>query len=213
MSTNADTLSNVLFGQIRSGVLALLYGRPDQPFYVRQIARQVGASVGSVQRELQKLAQVGLVIRKAAGNQVFYQANQQNRVFSEMHALVSKTVGVFNVLRSAFEPLSKKMAVAFVYGSVARQEETAQSDIDLMIVGEVKLDDVLSSLSDVEAALGRPVNPTVYSADEFKSKLAGGNHFVNAVVKGKKVFLVGNEDELRKMGGVRMAKAGTHQSN
>ncbi|HJX84525.1 MAG TPA: nucleotidyltransferase domain-containing protein, partial [Candidatus Angelobacter sp.] len=125
--------------------------------------------------------------------------------------LVGKTVGIFNILHSAFTRLSEKITVAFVYGSLARQEETAESDIDVMIVGKVKLDEVLSRLSDMEAALGRPVNPTVYSADEFKGKLQAGNHFLNAVLHGKKVFLVGNEDELRKMGGIRMAKAGAHQ--
>jgi predicted nucleotidyltransferase len=211
MATPLNALSNVLFGQVRSRVLGLLYGRPDQLFYVREIARDVDISVGTVQRELEKLAQVGLVVRTSRGNQVFYQANQQNPVFPEMRALVNKTVGVFNVLRSALERLSNQIVVAFVYGSVARQQENAQSDVDLMIVGKVKLDDVLSQLSGAEAALGRPVNPTVYSATEFRSKLALGNHFVSAVVKGVKVFLFGNEDELRKVGGIRVATTGTHQ--
>ncbi len=211
MSTMSNELADVLFGQIRGGVLALLYGRADKSFYVRQIARQVRASVGAVQRELEKLAKVGLVVRTSVGNQVFYQVNQRNPVFSEMRGLVGKTVGVFNVLHSALEQLSEKITVAFVYGSVARQEETAESDIDVMMVGKVKLDEVLSHLSDVEAALGRPVNPTVYSAHEFKGKLQAGNHFLNAVLNGKKVFLIGNEDELRKMGGIRMAKARAQQ--
>ncbi len=208
MRTVSDSLADVLFGQIRGAVLALLYGQADKSFYVRQIARQVNASVGAVQRELEKLAKVGLIVRTSVGNQVFYQVNRHNPVFSEMRALVGKTVGVFNILHSALEQLSEKITIAFVYGSVARQEETAESDIDVMIVGKAKLDEVLSRLSDVEAALGRPVNPTVYSMQELKEKLQAGNHFLNAVLSGKKVFLVGNEDELRKMGGVRMAKAG-----
>jgi predicted nucleotidyltransferase len=211
MRTISYSLADVLFGQIRGGVLALLYGQADKSFYVRQIARQVNASVGAVQRELEKLAKVGLIVRTSVGNQVFYQVNQHNPVFSEMRALVSKTVGVFNILHSALEQLSEKITVAFVYGSVARQEETAESDIDVMIVGKAKLDEVLSRLSDVEAALGRPVNPTVYSVQEFKEKLQAGNHFLNAVLNGEKVFLVGNEDEFKKMGGVRMAKAGAQQ--
>lgn len=211
MATHSDALSGVLFGQVRSRVLGLLYGRPDQSFYVREIARGVDVSVGTVQRELEKLARAGLVVRTSSGNQVFYQANQQNPVFPEMRALINKTVGVFNVLRSALQPLSNEIVVAFVYGSFARQQETAQSDVDLMIVGKVKLDDVLAQLSRAEAALGRPVNPTVYSASEFRSKLASGNHFVNALVKGEKVFLFGNEDELRKVGGIRVATTGTHQ--
>ena len=212
MSTHSHALSDVLFGQIRGAVLALLYGRADKSFYVRQIARQVNASVGAVQRELETLAEVGLLVRTSVGNQVFYQANQRHPVFAEMRALVGKTVGVFNTLHAALEPLSEQITVAFVYGSVARQEETGESDIDAMIIGKVKLEEVLSRSSDVETALGRAVNPTVYSVREFKKKLQAGNHFLKAVLNGKKVFLIGNEDEFREVGGVRMAKAGTHQS-
>ncbi len=212
MSTAHDSLSDVLFGQIRGGVLALLYGRTDESFYVRQIARHLGASVGAVQRELEKLAQIRLITRRSSGNQVFYQVNQQSPVFSDMRSLVNKTVGVFNVVRAALEPLAERILAAFVYGSVAREEETAQSDIDLMIVGEIELDEVLSRLSGVEGSLGRPTNPTVYSAKEFKQKIASGNHFLSAVMKDKKVFLMGSEHELRKVAGIRMAKTRGQQS-
>lgn len=210
MSTQS-ALSDVLFGQIRSGVLALLYGWHDKAFYVRQIARHVHGSVGAVRRELEKLAAVDLIVRTSVGNQVFYQANQRHPVFSEMRALVNKTVGLFNTLHSALESLSNRASVAFVYGSIARQEEKAGSDIDLMIIGDIELDDILVRLPEAETALGRAVNPTVYSIDEFKRKLEEGNHFLRAVLDGKKVFLIGNEDELREMAGVRMVKAGAQQ--
>ena len=139
---------------------------------------------------------------------MFYQANREANVFPEMRTLVNKTIGVFHVLRTALQALSKRIVVAFVYGSVARGEETAQSDIDIMVIGDAKLGDILSRLSRIEKAIGRPVNPTVYSIAEFKSKRAGGNHFLDAVLKGKKVFLLGDDDELRKMGGVRLAEKG-----
>jgi predicted nucleotidyltransferase len=129
-----------------------------------------------------------------------------------VQALVNKTVGIFSILQAALHPLSKRIVVAFVYGSVAREEETTQSDVDLMVVGKATLDEVLSRLSPVEKSIGRPINPTVYSIAEFKSKIASGNHFLNAVVKGQKVFLVGDDDELGKVGGVRLAKAGTDKS-
>jgi predicted nucleotidyltransferase len=212
MSTQAAGLADLLFGRTRGAILALVYGRSDQSFYTRQIAREVKASIGTVQRELENLSRVGLIVRNSVGNQVFYQANRDAPVFQEMRALVSKTIGVFSVLRSALQSLSKKIVAAFVYGSLAREEETAQSDIDLMVVGEATLDEVLSRLSTVEKAIGRPVNPTVYSIAEFKSKLAAGNHFLSSVLKGRKVFLLGDEDELRKVGRVRLAKAGSHQS-
>jgi predicted nucleotidyltransferase len=128
-----------------------------------------------------------------------------------MQAIVNRTIGIFSVLRSALHPLSKRVLVAFVYGSVAREEETAQSDVDLMVVGKATLDEILSRLSTVEKNIGRPINPTVYSLEEFTSKLASGNHFLIAVLKGQKEFLLGDEDELRKVGGVRLAKAGANQ--
>jgi predicted nucleotidyltransferase len=210
MST-PSAVSDVLFGQIRGKVLALLYGKPDSSFYVRQIARHVNASAGAVQRELEKLAEVDLVVRTPVGNLVFYQVNQRSPLFVEMRALVSKTAGIFNVLRSALESLAKRITVAFVYGSVARQQERAGSDIDLMIIGDVELDDVLAGLANPEAVLGRAVNPTVYSMHEFRKRWEDGNHFLKAVIGGPKVFLIGNEDELRKMGRVRMVTAGAQQ--
>jgi len=210
MSTTTG-LSDLLFGRTRGAILALLYGRADQSFYTRQIAREVDASVGAVQRELENLSKVELIVRKSVGSQVFYQANRDTPIFPEMRALVNKTAGVFSVLRSALHPLSKQIVAAFVYGSLAREEESAQSDIDLMVVGNASLDQVLSRLSKVEKGIGRPINPTVYSVAEFKSKLATGNHFLTAVLEGQKVLLLGDEDELRKVGGVRLAKAGTHK--
>jgi predicted nucleotidyltransferase len=211
MSTH-NGLADLLFGQTRGAVLALLYGHADQSFYTRQIAREVDASIGAVQRELENLSKVRLIVRTSVGSQVFYQANRDASIFPEMQGLVKKTIGIFSVLRSALHPLAKQILVAFVYGSVAREEETAQSDVDLIVVGKATLDEVLSRLSTVEKSIGRPINPTVYSVAEFKSKLTTGNHFLTALLKGQKVFLLGDEDELRNMGGVRMAKARTDQS-
>jgi uncharacterized protein len=210
MSTH-NGLGDLLFGRTRGAILALLYGRTDQSFYTRQIAREVDASIGAVQRELENLSKVGLIIRSSVGSQVFYQANRDTPIFREMQTLVNKTIGVFSVLRSALRPLAKRILVAFVYGSVAREQETAQSDVDVMVVGKATLDEVLSRLTTVEKSIGRPINPTVYSVAEFKSKLAGRNHFLNAVLNGQKVFLLGDADELRKVGGVRLAKAEADQ--
>jgi len=142
MSTHSG-LGDLLFGRTRGAILALLYGRADQSFYTRQIAREVDASVGAVQRELENLSKVGLIVRNSIGSQVFYQANRDAPIFQEMRALVNKTIGVFSVLRSALQSLSKQIVVAFVYGSVAREQETAQSDFDLLVVGKATLDDIL----------------------------------------------------------------------
>jgi predicted nucleotidyltransferase len=200
MGTNSKSLGDLLFGQTRGRVLALLYGMPDQTFFVRQIAREIGTSVGSVQRELETLSEVGLLNRTTIGRQVFYQANSHHPAFADVRSLIAKTSGIFHQLRSALHPLASQIIFALVYGSIARGDEDAGSDVDLMIVGNVTLDDVLAQLAPVENAIGRSINPTVYSLKEFKAKVKDGNHFLTSVLHGKKMLLIGDEDELRKVG-------------
>ena len=213
MRADGHALSDVLFGKGRGALLALLYGHPDQSFYYRQITRQLTEiSVGTLQRELDTLSRLGLVDRKTLGKQVFYSANRNHPVFPELRALVAKTVGAIQVLREALAPIADRISIAFIYGSMARQGEKAESDIDLLSAGRVTLEDVLRHVSDLERSLGRAVNPTVYSLAEYKTKLKSGNHFLNSVVRGEKIFLIGDERELRKVGGIRLAEARTDQS-
>jgi predicted nucleotidyltransferase len=200
MSTSILALGDLIFGQTRGSILALLYGHPDERFFTREIARHSGASVGSVKRELETLSRFGLVDRSMLGRQVYYQANREHPVFPETRSLVAKTVGVFQLLGSALAPLAGRVSLAFVYGSTARGNEKAGSDVDLMIVGDVTLDEVLTQVGTVEGAIGRQINPTVYSAEEFKRKLENGNHFLRSVVRGEVVCLTGDLDEFRKMG-------------
>jgi predicted nucleotidyltransferase len=193
-------MDDLIFGQTRGRVLALLYGHPDRTFYIRQVSRHIGTSVGTVQRELVTLYRFGLVIRSVSGRQVYYQANRAHPVFVELHSLIAKTVGVFHLLGSALAPLANRLTWAFVYGSMARRDEKAGSDVDLMIVGDVTLDEVLAKLASVERAIGRAINPTLYTANEFRTRLESGNHFLRSVLRGEKVLLVGDPDELGKMG-------------
>jgi uncharacterized protein len=206
-------VANVLFGKGRGAILGLLYEHPDQSFYYRQLTRELnGLSPGSLQRELDTLSQLGLIERSTLGKQVFYRANRSHPLFPELRALVSKTVGVIPMLRSALAPLADRISVAFIYGSMARQEEPAESDIDLMVVGMATFEDVLTRLGNIEASVRRAVNPTVYSPAEFKTKLTGGNHFLNSVVRGDKIFLIGDEDDLREVGGIWLVESRTDQS-
>ena len=213
MRAKTETVEDVLFGKGRGAILGLLYEHPDRSFYYRQLTRELkGLSVGTLQRELDTLSQLGLVERSAVGKQVFYRANRNHPIFPELRALVAKTVGAIPTLRSALAPMANRISVAFVYGSMARGEERAESDIDLLIVGKAELEDVIARLGNIEASLRRPVNPTVYSPAEFRAKLTTGNHFLNSVVRGHKVFLIGDEDELIKVGGIRLAESRTDQS-
>ncbi len=188
-----------LFGQTRSALLAMLYGHADQSFYLRQLVRAVGAGHGAVQRELKHLTDMGLLVRSTQGNQVLYQANSQSPIFSEIKSLIAKTVGIHDAIRSALAALASEIQIAFVYGSVARQEERANSDVDLMVLGSAPFSEIVSALAAVQRMLAREINPTVFPVAEFQSKLRAGNHFLRSVMREKKIFLLGTEDELAKL--------------
>lgn len=206
MSTiHAQFAGRSLFGHTRSALLAMLYGHADQSFYVRQLVRAIGAGHGALQRELKYLTEMGLVLRRTQGNQVLYQANSQSPIFSEIKGLITKTVGIHDVIRSALASLGPEIQIAFVYGSVARQKERANSDVDLMILGDASFSEVVSALGPAQKALGREINPTVFPVSEFRSKLAAGNHFLRSVMKEKRLFVLGTENELTKLASKQLA--------
>jgi predicted nucleotidyltransferase len=207
MSTETSSIGNLLFGQTRSQILALLLGAPDESFFTRQIARQIATSVGTVQRELTRLADTSLIVRSVLGSQVFYRANRDHPIFPELRALLAKTMGVFELLKRALSPLSPRIDFAFVYGSVARGDDKAASDIDLMVVGRVSLDDVLDALAPLEKQLRRPVNPTIYSLKDLTQRYCSGNHFLRSLKNAPKVFLFGAEDDFRKALATRVVQS------
>ena len=196
---NGKVTSRGLFGQTRSAALAMFYGHADQSFYLRQLVRAVGAGHGALQRELKHLTEIGLIVRTVQGNQVLYRANSQSPIFSEIKSLISKTVGIHDVIRLALASLGAEIQIAFVYGSVARQKDRADSDVDLMVLGDAPFSDVVSALSPAQRALGREINPTVFPVSEFRSKLVAGNHFLRSVMKEKRLFVLGTENELAKL--------------
>ena len=189
------TLSNVLFGRTRGAVLAVLYGHVGESYYLRQLARMTGIALGPVQRELRQLVDAGLVTKRVQGTQTLFTANEASPVFAEMRSLVAKTVGMHDVLLASLRPLEEKIDLAFLYGSVARAGETEQSDVDLMVVGTAGFADVVDRIADAQKTLNREINPTVYTAPEFTSKLRG--NFLKTVLGGKKLFLIGDENDLR----------------
>ena len=132
-----NILSQTLFGRTRGAVLSVLYGHVGKTYYLRQLARITDIALGPVQREIRQLVEAGLVNRKTVGTQTLYSANRESPVFRQIKGLVTKTVGMRDVLANALEPLANKINLAFVYGSVARSREHEQSDVDLMVVGNV----------------------------------------------------------------------------
>lgn len=177
-------------------MLGLLLGNSDQSYYLRQIASAVGIKPGTIAPELALMTNLGILTSHRVGNQVFFRANEQSPIFTELKQLVAKTVGVIQLLRTGLESIADKVEFAFIYGSFAKREETALSDVDLMLIGNVELEDVLAALQGVEKQVQRQINPTLYSPDEFRAKLASGNHFLTSVLRGPKILIMGEEDEL-----------------
>ncbi len=208
MSTTlaGSDLSAALFGQTRRAVLALLYGHPDRSYYLRQLVRSAGVGLGAAQREVKRLSDAGIIRRTVSGHQVFYQANPDCPIFSELKGLMVKTTAVADVLRAALAPLAAQIRLAFVYGSIAKLAQRNRSDVDVMVVGESAFGEVVSALGAAQETLAREINPTVYSPAEFRSKLKAGHHFLTALLEGEKVFLIGDEHELARLGAKRLSK-------
>jgi predicted nucleotidyltransferase len=201
MNTHIATVgpARLLLGKARLAILALLFGRPEERFYLRQIARASGYGLGPVQRELKLLTEAGILRRTAQGRQVYFQADPESPIFSDLRSLLTKTVGIGGTLRDALTPLAAGIKAAFIYGSVARGEERAGSDIDLLVVGEATFAEVVTALQAAQQALGREINPTVYPADEFRAKIEAKHHFLSSVLEGPKIFLMGDDHELAGM--------------
>lgn len=187
-------LADALFSSTQQRVLALLFGQPGRSFYASEIIGLAGAGSGAVQRELARLAESGLVMVSRIGNQKHYQANAASPVFEELRGIVLKTFGLADVLRDALAPFEPQIQAAFVYGSVAKRQDTAHSDIDLMILSDnLGYADLFPILEQVGNQLGRPVNPTIHTPKDFARKAKTGNAFVVRVLEQPKIWLIGED--------------------
>ena len=188
-----------LFHGTKRKVLALFFLNSDREYYFAEVVRLTGTRQGVIQRELKTLTDAGILTTEKRGRQKFYSVNRNNPIFPDLRNIVFKTFGVISQVRDALKPLEKKIKVAFIYGSFARGEEVADSDIDLFIIGKAPLDEIVSALTKVENAIGREINPSLFSAVEYKRELVQKNHFVRSVIKSDKEFVIGTEDELREL--------------
>jgi len=206
-SIKNNGMASALFGKGRRRVLAALFSRPDQPRYLREIIAAAGSGQGQVQRELDQLHRAGLVLRERRANLVYYRPNPEAPIYEELRSIVFKTFGVADELRAALRPLAPRIDVAFVYGSLARGEETARSDVDVMIVGAVKFSEAVLALSGAQERVRREINPGVYSRSELRAKLKEAGGFANRVLSGPKLFLIGDEHDLGELVRDRKAQA------
>lgn len=191
------TLSELLFpNKYRRKVLALLLVKPERWLHLRELARLSEASPGTLKKELDALTHAGLLKMQKVGNQTQFSANPDHPIHPELLALVSKTIGMHDLLATALQSLEKQIEVAFVFGSMANGTDTAGSDVDVMVIGEATFGQVADVMFDLQGALGREINPKVMTRSEWIEKKNSRNPFVLEILNKPKIFLKGSNDEL-----------------
>ncbi len=192
------SLSSALFSKTQRRVLALIFSHPDRSFYISEIVRRVQSGVGAVERELSKLERSGLVTVERIGNQKHYRANQAAPIFEELRGLVEKTVGLAEPIRKSLEPYADTIKSAFVYGSVAKENDTAQSDIDLMVIGDdLNYSDLYTAAQSAENKLRRKVQPFFVSLEDWYRKTSDKGSVFSKISNSPKIFIIGSEKDLR----------------
>lgn len=191
-------LADALFSRVQARVLAIIFTQPDRAFAITEIIQRAGSGRGAVQRELKKLTTAGILQKVVSGSRKLYQADKECPIFNELHSIVLKTFGMLEPLQKALSSYRPKIKVAFVYGSVAKGDDTAKSDIDvLLLANELAYSEVYSALQKAEKLLGRPVNPNIITERDWKRKVADKSTFVSKILGQPKLFIFGSDDDLR----------------
>jgi len=195
------TIGDALFTKTQQRVLGLLYGKPQQSFYTNEIVRWADMGRGTISRELERLVSAGLLMGHHEGNQHYYSANPDNPVYTELVNIVRKTFGIADVIREALIPVYEQIDLAFIYGSIAKKEETPSSDIDLLVISDsLAYTDLMTVLAGAESSVARPVNPSIYTVAQIKDKLLQENAFLTRVMEQPKLWVKGSDDDIRKFG-------------
>ncbi len=192
-------LGNTLFTKTQQKLLGLLYSRPDKSFYLKEILRTTGMGVATIKKELEQFLVSGILKMEKIGNQHHYQANPDCPIYGELRAIVRKTFGIADVIKNVCTPIEDQIDLAFIYGSIAKGEETAESDIDLFVISKIALADLMNVLTDAEKELGRKINPSIYTNRQVKNKVKQKNSFIMRVLKQPKLWILGDENELEKL--------------
>ena len=191
-------LRDIVSSRSKAEILRLLFGLDRRDYHLRELSRRSGLALRTVQQELARLAKAGLVTARRDGNRVYYQANQQNPVYGDLRSIVLKTAGLVGVLQGALQ--IPGIEFAFVFGSVASGKAHADSDVDLMIIGTLGLRSVAQVLSGLAERVGRELNPHVMKSEEFARRKHTADHFISSVLDSPRLFVIGSEDELAKLG-------------
>lgn len=191
------SVADALFTKSQQRVLGVIFGNPSRSFYANEIISRAGAGTGAVQRELAKLEGAGLVTVTRVGNQKHYQANAGAPVFAAIHELVLRTSGLADVLRGYLAKVGSEITAAFVYGSVAKGQDRAGSDVDLMIISDdLEYADLFTVLENASRHIGRSVNPTIYSRSELAKRIRDRKSFVMRVLRQPRIWLIGSDEVL-----------------
>lgn len=188
-------LADLLFKEYRRRVLGLLLLHPERAYHVREIARLTGTVAGTLHKELSKLADAGLLVKMAQGNQVAYQANRNNLIFEELASILRKTSGIANVLAEALAPLAPQIDFALVFGSVASGKARVDSDIDVLIVANASFSEIVKVLYPAQQQLRREINPKLYLPEEWRLALAEGSAFVRELLEKPSIKIIGDMDD------------------
>jgi predicted nucleotidyltransferase len=189
----------LMFGAYRRKLLGLLLMRPDERYHVRELARMSEAPVGSIHRELKTMAEAGLLIRDQVGNQVFYQADQSCPIYEELASIFRKTSGLASLVRDHLDEISDRIDFAVVFGSMASGRQNSESDLDMLILGDIELIDVVRALSPLGQTLRREINPVVMTGDHFSAQLKKKDLFTRRVIDEPKIVVIGDWDEFAKL--------------
>lgn len=192
------TLLDIVSSRRKAEVLRLLFGVEPKEVYLRDLARQAGLALRTVQQELAKLGSAGLVTSRRDGNRLYYQANRKSPVYGDLRNIVLKTAGLADVLRTALH--GADVELAFVFGSIAAGSAQSESDLDLLVIGPLGLRRLTKALHGTALKLGREINPHVLTRGEFASRKRSGDHFISSLLASPRLFIIGTEDELAELG-------------
>jgi predicted nucleotidyltransferase len=192
-----------LFGsEARVKVLSLFMLNAGSEYYLREIAQRTGLAVRSVQRAVEDLCEIQILEREKRGNSIYFRLNGENPIVADLKGVFLKTVGLGDLLRDALSE-NAQIDAAFIYGSIAKGEETATSDIDLALIGEIPPSELSDLLSDLEERTGREINVTAFTREEWGARIAAGDHFATTLLREPKYMLIGHDEELKTLGRAR----------
>jgi len=189
-------LSTLITSKVRLALVTLFLTHPEKRFYQTQLIRELGLSSSLMQAELKKLEGIGFVTSSREANIRYFQVNNSFPIYPELKSIIFKTVGLADFLKGSLTEIGK-VEVALIYGSVAKNVEDMRSDIDLLVIGDVDMNALHEAVEAAEVSIGREITPTVYTRKEWDGRVRIGQAFVTDTLSGPKIFLIGDEDELR----------------